>query len=83
MRYGRSVPKGWLPVFSVADEQEAQELLRFACGTNVNGEFVARELAHEQTIDNLFAFGDRLKEAHDHLRALHGEVFCRCRNKGE
>jgi hypothetical protein len=36
-----------------------------ACGTNNDGEFVARELVEEQTLANLYAFGWRLKELHD------------------
>ncbi len=69
MRYGRSVPKGFLPVYSVDTEAEAEKLLVLACGRNEAGDFVARELAREQSIDNLFAFGDRLAEAHKILKA--------------
>jgi hypothetical protein len=63
--YGVSVPKGSLPVFSVDSEDEAHRLLTLACGTNFRGEFVADELAREQTIDNLLAFGDRLKRVYE------------------
>lgn len=64
MRYGRSVPKGFLPVMSVNTEEEARDLLVATCPTNHRGEFIARELAHEQTFDNLEAFGVRLERAY-------------------
>lgn len=67
MRYGRSCPPGFLPVYSVDTEEEAQKLLVAACGTNLQGEFIARELADEQTIDRLRAFGDRLAEVHQRI----------------
>lgn len=69
MRFGRSVPDGFLPVFSVPTEDDAQELLVAACARNWNGDFVARELAHEQTIENLIAFGDRLASVWAHIQA--------------
>lgn len=65
MRYGRSVPAGFLPVMSVNTEEEAEKLLIMACARNERGEFVARELVHEQTIENLFAFGDKLEKYYD------------------
>jgi hypothetical protein len=64
VRFGTVVPKGFLPVYSTDTEEEAKSLLTLACERNLNGEFIARELAAEQTIDNLFAFGHRLAEAH-------------------
>jgi len=42
-------------------EEQARELLVLACSTNLQGEFVANELVHEQTFENLYAFGDRLR----------------------
>ena len=60
MRYGRSVPKGWLPVHSVWTEEQARELLIIACPKNAFGQFVAPELEEEQTLDNLDSFGRRL-----------------------
>ena len=50
---------------SVNTEEEAEQLLIAACSRNENGEFVARELAHEQTIENLFAFGDKLEKYYE------------------
>lgn len=77
MRYGRSVPSGFLPVLSVADEQEARDLITLACPTNYNGEHFARELANEQTIDNLLLFSDKLVRCHEIM-----EKAGRCRCKG-
>ena len=78
MGFGRGpVPDGKLPVFSVGDEAEAKLLLTMTCPTNMDGDFVAPELAEEQTLENLYAFGDRLRTAHDkHLR---GGDRCACR----
>jgi len=60
--YGTVVPEGSLPVYSVDTEEEAKSLLVLACNTNYKGQYIARELVEEQTIDNLFAFGRRLDE---------------------
>lgn len=75
MRFGPKCERGFLPVYSVSDEQEAQDLLVAACGRNLDGEFVARELASHQTFDNLKAFSDRLHAAHARLRE---RGLCRC-----
>ena len=68
MRYGRTVPSGSLPVYSVDTEAEARSLLVLTCETNIQGEFVARELAREQTLDNLAAFGERLARTHELMK---------------
>lgn len=68
--YGRSLPKGCLPVFSVDTEEEARRLLVLACPTNTEGQFIAPEVAAEQTLDNLALFSDRLKRAWDILANL-------------
>lgn len=60
--------RGFLPVYSVNTEQEARQLLVAACSTNCAGEFVARELVEEQTLENLYAFGDRLAATHARLQ---------------
>lgn len=52
-------------MFSVDTEEDARQLLTAACPTNREGEFVARELVHEQTLDNLHAFAERLEKAWD------------------
>ena len=69
---------GHLPVYSVSDEQEARDLLVSACGTNMEGQFVARELAFDQTLKNLQAFSDRLHMYHGFLIDA-GK--CRCETK--
>ena len=66
--FGRSVPKGSLPVYKVASEKEAQDLIVLACGTDAAGTHYARELAEEQTLDNLEAFSKRLELAHGFMR---------------
>lgn len=62
MRYGRSVEDGFLPVMSVDTEAEAKSLLTLACQTNYEGEYIARELVADQTMENLSAFGQRLDD---------------------
>lgn len=79
MRYGREPEPGFLPVFSVGSEAEAHRLLVYACSTNLAGDFIARELVEEQTLDNLFAFGDRLAELH--ARTLAGTAHCDCQEE--
>lgn len=68
MGWGRSVPKGALAVYSVADEEEARALVVLACPKDAAGQFVAPELVRRQTLDNLYSFSDRLERAHEHLR---------------
>ena len=61
VKYGAgSAPKGMLPVYSVDTEDEARRLLKLTCPTNAKGDYLARELIEEQTLENLYAFGDRL-----------------------
>ena len=67
MRYGRSVPRGFLPVFSVNTEEEAKRLIVLTCPMNVDGQYYARELAEEQTLENLQAFSDKLVKAYDYM----------------
>lgn len=62
MGYGVSVPNGSLPVYSCDTEEEAQRIIVAACPTNAWGDYIAPELAAEQTLDNLAAFSDRLHE---------------------
>lgn len=68
MRYGRTVEKGFLPVYSVDSEEDAERLLTFACETNVYGEYLAKELAYEQTLDGLEKFGARLESLHEMMK---------------
>lgn len=53
-------PPGRLPVFTTNTKKEAEELLALACEQNAEGKYIARELAHEQTLENLQAFSERL-----------------------
>ncbi len=54
-------------MFSTCCEGRAQDLIVAACETNVAGEYTARELIREQTIENLELFSTRLDETHDRL----------------
>ena len=63
-----TAPEGHLPVFSVETEEEAELLVVLACETNLNGEYVARELAHEQTFPNLEEFSTRLDRTFDIMK---------------
>lgn len=73
--FGRTLPKGNLPVYSVADEEEAGALIVLTCPTNQAGQYIAPELAEAQTLDNLDRFSDRLDRGHDRLRESGN---CRC-----
>lgn len=55
-------------MYSVSTEKEARALLTVACQTNIDGEFLARELTQDQTIENLWAFGDRLAKVHEMMK---------------
>lgn len=62
MRFGRKCPKGFLPIFSVNTEREAEMLLALACPRTDDGKaYFALELREEQTLLNLYAFGRRLR----------------------
>ena len=74
MRYGRTVEKGFLPVYSVDSAEEARDLLIAACDTNVEREFVARETVEEQTLENLYAFGRRLADVHERIKRRRREA---------
>lgn len=78
MRYAERVEDGFLAVYSVADEDEARALLTLACPMSYDREFIAEELAREQTMDNLQAFSDRLHEAHS---VLVETGRCRCKER--
>jgi hypothetical protein len=72
---GRTIPRGRLPVFSVADQEEAEALIVLTCPRDDSGNYYARELVEEQTIENLEAFSTKLDQAHDVLVA---KGHCRC-----
>lgn len=52
-------------MFSVDTEQEARDLIVLACPTNIRGEYIAPELAREQTLENLDKFGERLAKFYE------------------
>lgn len=55
-------------MFSTDTEEEARQLIVLTCPRTKGGEYVARELVEEQTIENLQAFSDRLQTAWDFLQ---------------
>jgi hypothetical protein len=60
--FGRGrLPKGALPVFSVNSDDEAERLIVAACPRDIEGNYYARELAEEQSLENLEAFSQRLE----------------------
>lgn len=61
-------PEGRLPVFGVQTEEEAEMLIVMACPTDIAGNKFARELAEEQTLENLVAFSDRLQKCWDMMQ---------------
>lgn len=67
MEVGKVLPKGFLPVFSVDTEEEARLLVVTTCPRGYDNHYYARELAQEQTLENLATFSDRLNEAHQRL----------------
>lgn len=62
-----TVPEGSIPVFSTDTEEQARRLIVASCELNFRGEPLARELATEQTIGNLIAFGERLAVMADRI----------------
>lgn len=68
VRYGRTCPEGYLTVYSVDTEEEARLLIATACPMNLDGEYYAPELAGDQTLETLYAFGDRLHQLQEALR---------------
>lgn len=65
MGFGRKLPPGRLPVFSVDTEEEAKHLIALACPMSYDRKYYAQELAEEQTIPNLRKFSDRLAEIYE------------------
>lgn len=48
-------------------------LLTVACPRNYDGEFVATELAEEQTLERLYSFGERLAAIHKKIKAARAQ----------
>jgi hypothetical protein len=69
VRYGRTVEPGFLPVYSVDTEEEAKRLLALACPKNLDGEYYARQLTEEQTLENLDVFSDHLHKCQQIISA--------------
>lgn len=67
MGYGETCHPGSLPVFSVGSEKEAKMLITMACELSMNNEYIARELANSQTLENLEKFSSRLDFWHDKI----------------
>lgn len=68
-------------MFSVDTEQEAEELLSRCCelvtyGPNKDFGWLAQELEKEQTLDNLYAFGERLKKEYERMKHDITNSFC-------
>lgn len=79
MGYGRGpIPEGRLPVFSCDTEEEAKSLITLCCPRDAEGNYYARELAEEQTLDNLQAFSDKLARGWKMLqgRRKRGAINC-------
>jgi len=66
--FGPKVPNGFLPVFSVDTEDEARELITLCCPLDHAGKPYARELAREQTLENLERFSDKLAQGYEIMK---------------
>lgn len=55
-------------MFSVETEVEATRLIARTCSRQMNGEYIAPELRDEQTLENLYAFSDRLAAAYERMK---------------
>lgn len=64
-------------MLSVDTDEEARALLVMTCSTNINREFIARELAHEQTLENLQKFSDRLNDAYKVMKSKRRKKWTR------
>ncbi len=66
-----------MPVFSVGDEEEAKQLIVLCCPRTTDGKaYFARELAAEQTLENLAKFSDKLDAGHEIIKK---RGKCRCK----
>jgi hypothetical protein len=63
-------------VYSVADDEEARMLIATGCPRDNKGTYYARELAQEQTLENLKKFSDKLDTIH---KLFEEKGLCRCR----
>lgn len=60
----------------MGDEKEAKALITACCSMNYDGKYFARELAEEQTLENLELFGNKLAKIHD--QHFKGTERCKC-----
>lgn len=87
MAVGLTVPKGFLPVYSVDEYEEAQHLVVLTCQRDLEGNYYSAELALARSkpvrsradmtmqLDVLQAFSDRVAKAHDLLKSY---GHCKC-----
>lgn len=57
-------------MFSVDTEKEAETLIVMTCPRDAQGSYYARELASEQTLENLVAFSDKLQKCQDFRKEM-------------
>jgi uncharacterized membrane protein len=85
---GRTVPKGFLPVYSVDTAEEARSLVVATCSRGLDGKYYSDILAAareteaksnadiERQLDSLNVFADKLDAAHERLVA---NGLCKCK----
>lgn len=76
MRWGTQCPRGFLPIYSVDTMEEAERLVIMACPRGDDGQLYSRELAQQQDLDTLFAFGEKLHKYHERLKEV-GQCACK------
>lgn len=54
-------------MFSVNTKEEAEQLLNLTTSRGMNGEFVVRELAAEQSLERLWGFSLKLKIVYEEI----------------
>ena len=52
-------------MFTTRNRAEAEALITLACPMNSAGQYIAPELAEEQTLENLNAFSNRLEDLYN------------------
>lgn len=69
MRFGRKLPKGFLPVFSVDTVKEARDLIIATCVRGLDGHYYSAELNVSQDLDTLRVFSDKLARVYSLMQA--------------
>ena len=54
-----------MPVFTTNTLEASKMLVELSCGTNIKGDYIANELAEEQSMKNLQMFSDRLNQIYE------------------